>query len=126
MRAKLGIALAGLLLAGLPATEAMARGGVWIGIGPAYPEYHPYAVPAYPYAYAPAPYPPPGYRYAPSLYASPLYPPPLYASPGAAGRPGQACYAGPYMCQLDQPGHVGQACSCPARPGERAWGQVGD
>ncbi|MFC4167387.1 hypothetical protein [Teichococcus aestuarii] len=110
MRMKLGLVLAGLMLAGLPAGSALARGGVWIGIGPAYPAY-PDPYPAYPYAPVPAPYPPPAYSYAP---------------PAVEGRLGQACYAGPYMCQLDQPGYVGQACSCPARPGERAWGQVGD
>jgi len=57
-----------------------------------------------PYYYGPAP----GYYYAPS------YP---YAA-------GQACYAGAYVCPLDQPGPQGAPCSCPTNNG-RVGGRVG-
>lgn len=119
MRATSALAplLAASLLTALGASPALARGGVWfgLGVGSGYPLY-----PAEPYPYyAPYPYPP--------AYA-PAYPPPAYlpAPPVVTARPGQACYAGPVMCQLGEPGYVGQACSCPVRPGERAWGQVGE
>ena len=52
--------------------------------------------------------PPPGYYYAP--------PPPRAA--------GQACYAGAYVCPLDEPGPLGAPCSCPTNNG-RAGGRIG-
>lgn len=79
--------------------------------------------PAYPY-----PYPPPAY-YAPPFPAYPApyppYPPPYpaYVAPRPAG---QACYAGAYVCPLDRPLAAGDACACPARNGQRAWGRVGN
>ena len=55
--------------------------------------------------------------------APPVYyaaPPPVYYS-----RPlGQACYAGPYVCPLEQAGPVGSQCSCPTNQNSRSWGQV--
>jgi hypothetical protein len=56
---------------------------------------------------------PPGYYYAP--------PPAYYYAPPPAG---QACYAGPYVCPLDQPGPFGAPCSCPTNTG-RAGGRIG-
>lgn len=55
---------------------------------------------------------PPGYYYAPPAY---------YYAPQPAG---QACYAGPYVCPLDQPGPMGAPCSCPTNTG-RAGGRIG-
>jgi hypothetical protein len=48
-------------------------------------------------------------------------PPGYYYAPPPAG---QACYAGPYVCPLDQPGPIGAACSCPTNTG-RAGGRIG-
>ena len=60
--------------------------------------------------------------------APPLYyaPPVYYASPPVYySRPaGQACYAGPYVCPLDQAGPVGAQCSCPTNGNTRSWGQI--
>ncbi|MDJ0388676.1 hypothetical protein QMO56_11185 [Roseomonas sp. E05] len=104
------------LLLALAAGSALARGGVWIGIGPGY-TYPP------PYGWSPPPYyPPPYYGPPPTYYAVPVVP---YYPPPAYGTAGQACYAGPYMCQLDRPEPVGAPCSCPAKGGGRAWGRVG-
>jgi hypothetical protein len=54
--------------------------------------------------------PPPGY-----------YPPPSGYYP--APPPGQTCYAGAYICPLDQPVPAGATCSCPTNQG-RAYGQA--
>ena len=58
-------------------------------------------------------------------------PPPIYYTPAPgyyyAPRPapaGEACYAGAYVCPLDQPGPRGEPCSCPTNNG-RAWGRIG-
>jgi hypothetical protein len=48
-------------------------------------------------------------------------PPGYYYTPPPAG---QACYAGPYVCPLDQPGPIGAPCSCLTNTG-RAGGRVG-
>lgn len=99
----------------LPAGPAEARGGVVLGFGVGVPVY-----PALPY-----PYPPPAY-YAPPFpaYPTPYAPPyPAYTAPRPAG---QACYAGAYVCPLDRPLAAGDACACPARNGQHAWGRVGN
>ena len=102
--------------------SAEARGGVFLGFGvgvPVYPAY-PYYPPGY---YPPAYYPPTVYPAYPG-YAAP-YPvaPPAYVAPRPAG---QACYAGAYVCPMDRPVAAGDACSCPAQGGQRAWGRVGN
>jgi hypothetical protein len=69
---------------------------------------------------------PPVYVGPPMIYAGPpvVYPPPVYAPPPYAPAPaGQACYAGAYVCPLDQPGPIGARCSCPTNTG-RAGGQI--
>lgn len=106
------------------AAQAWWRGGLFFG-------FPPFA----PYVYAPPPivYGPPPMVYAPPVYAPPGYPPPpgyqsapTYAPPAQAGQgqPGQACYAGAYVCPLDAPLPAGAACSCPTNTG-RAGGRVG-
>ena len=50
-------------------------------------------------------------------------PAPTAGTPAAPA--GQACYAGAYVCPLERPAPAGDACSCPARGGQRAWGRVG-
>ena len=66
----------------------------------------------------------PGIVFVPPIY---LAPPVYYAAPPVVyySRPiGQACYAGPYVCPLNQPGPVGVQCSCPTNQGNRSFGQV--
>ena len=55
----------------------------------------------------------------PVYYAAPPYYGSHYARPA-----GEACYAGPYVCPLDQPGPLGAPCSCPTNGG-RAGGRIG-
>jgi hypothetical protein len=59
--------------------------------------------------------PPPIYYGPPVIYA----PPPVYAAPMA----GSTCYAGAYICPLDQPAPMGGECSCPTNQG-RAYGRA--
>lgn len=57
----------------------------------------------------------------PVFLAPPVYaPPPVYyeARPYPAA---QTCYAGAYICPLDQPAPVGGHCACPTHTG-RAFG----
>ena len=58
--------------------------------------------------------------------APPLYygPPGYYYAPPPPPPAGEACYAGPYVCPLDQPGPMGAPCSCPTNHG-RAGGRIG-
>lgn len=112
-----------ILLAALAASPlllpppAEARGGVFLGFGVGVPVY-----PAYPY-FPPAYYPPAVYPAYPG-YAAPY---PVAPPPYVPVRPaGQSCYAGAYVCPLDRPVAAGDACSCPARGGQRAWGRVGN
>ena len=72
-------------------------GGVYVGL--------PVVVPAPVYVYPPA-----------------YYPPPVAYSPRPSG---QTCYAGAYICPLDQPGPQGAPCSCPANQNTRAGGRIG-
>jgi hypothetical protein len=65
--------------------------------------------------------PPPGYYAPPPAYYAP---PPAYYAPPQGGQPGQTCYAGPYICPLDQPVPPGGPCSCPTNQG-RAGGRAG-
>ncbi len=60
-----------------------------------------------------------------------VIPPPVYYAPpyGYDYVPrwvpsGAGCYAGAYVCPLDQPGPRGEPCSCPTNTG-RAWGRIG-
>jgi hypothetical protein len=94
--------------------EAYWRGGVWVGGAiPVYPP--PPVIVAPPPVY----YPPPTY-YPPPVYAPPTYSPPAYGGPPP---PGAACYAGPYVCRLDRPTPVGNACACDAG-GSQVWGRA--
>lgn len=118
MRLPHALAAAALVLL-TAAAPASARGGVWAEWGPDH-GWAPYGArePFYRHGYR---HHGPRWGYDPAS----AYPGPYAGSP-RSGRAGQACYAGPYMCQLSQPGRVGESCFCPARGGERAWGQVGD
>jgi len=62
--------------------------------------------------------------FAPPLYvAPPVYaPPPVYYAPRRYPS-AQTCYAGAYICPLDQPVPVGGTCSCPTNNG-RAFGSA--
>jgi len=100
------LAVAGLLLGTMAMpTPALAwwRGGFFFG-GPAI-------------VVAPPVYYPPAY-YPPAYYPAPAYYPP------AAAQTGQACYAGAYVCPLDNPGPAGSPCTCPANRG-RVDGRIG-
>ena len=70
-----------------------------------------------------------GYFFGPPIIVGPpIYiGPPVYAAPPPyySGPAGQACYAGPYICPLDQPGPRGAPCSCPTNQNSRAGGRVG-
>jgi hypothetical protein len=62
---------------------------------------------------------------APIVVAPPVYyGPPVAYYPPPPPRAGQACYAGAYVCPLDQPGPMGAPCSCPANNG-RVGGRIG-
>ena len=106
-----GVLLAVLVLAGIAPAPALAwwRGGVAIGIVP-----------------PPLFFGPPVYVAPPTVYYSPppvVYaPPPFYIAPPP--RFAQTCYAGAYICPLQQPGPAGAPCSCPAYQG-RAYGRAG-
>jgi hypothetical protein len=54
-------------------------------------------------------------------------PAPVYAAPPATSSgppaPGQACYAGPWVCPLNHAIPSGDSCSCVANGG-RVWGQA--
>lgn len=52
--------------------------------------------------------PPPGYYYAPA--------------PRTYAQAGEACYAGAYVCPLDQPTPAGAPCSCPTNTQARSYG----
>jgi hypothetical protein len=90
---------AGAMLASHPA-EAWWRGGWGWGWG------GPAVVIGPPVVYAPPPV----------VYA----PGPVYAPAPAYSAAGQACYAGPYVCPLDQATPVGGGCSCPTNTGRIA------
>jgi hypothetical protein len=98
------LAIAAALMPG--AAQAYWRGGVY-------------------FAFPPVVVGPPAYYYPPP----PVYvaPPPVYAPPPAymSGPPpqAQACYAGPWVCPLDQPMASGNSCYCTANGG-RTWGQA--
>ncbi|WBV42587.1 hypothetical protein [Pseudoroseomonas cervicalis] len=102
------VALMAWALAAAPAGPAWAE--LWIGFG---------------YGYVPLSLVPPG------AALPPAHPPPAYPyaapdiAPVAPAPPGQPCHAGAYLCPTDRPAYPGQACSCPAKGGERAWGRVG-
>src|SRR5579862_2518669 len=84
--------LAALAFAAAAPTPAKAwwRGGVYFGIAPAPYYYGP------PVVYPPIAYPPLAYAAPPVIYA----PPGTY--PGSPPLAGQACYAGAYVCPLQQ------------------------
>jgi hypothetical protein len=64
--------------------------------------------------------------FGPPLYVPPpvyLGPPPIYYAPRPYPPAAQTCYAGAYICPLDQPAYAGGTCSCPATNG-RAYGSA--
>ena len=66
---------------------------------------------------------PPVYVGPPVVYVGPpvaYAPGPVYAAPGPGGPAGPACYAGAYVCPLDNPGPTGAACTCPTNNGRVA------
>jgi len=73
--------------------------------------------------------PPVVYAAPPVVYAAPpvVYAPgqPVYAAPGygAPAPIGSSCYAGAYICPLENPGPAGAPCTCPTNSG-RIAGQV--
>ena len=86
-------------------------GGVYLGFAP--PIY--VAPPVYigpPVVYAPPPVYAPGPGYAPPAG----YAPGGYA-PGAPGQVSATCYAGAYICPLENPGPAGAPCTCPTNNG---------
>jgi hypothetical protein len=118
------LALAGAAV--LPAAaQAYWRGGFFFGVPGVYvaPPPYLYYPPAYypPATYPPAWYPPPAYVAPPGPYAPPA--PYSTPSPDEAPPPGQACYAGGWICPLEQPTPIGNACSCSTGSG-RAWGRA--
>ncbi len=64
---------------------------------------------------------PPVYYAPPAYYAPPVVysPAPVYAAPA-----GSTCYAGPYVCPLDQATPVGGGCSCPTNGNTRSYGRA--
>lgn len=101
---------AAVLLHPIPA-RAWWQGGVWVGVTPP-------VVVGPPVIYAP----PPVYYYPPPYYAPPPAAYPQSPPPPSNG----TCYAGAYVCPLDQPPAPNGACSCPTdNGGGRAWGHVG-
>ncbi len=82
--------------------------------------------------FAPPPVVYPPYYYPPAYYPPPPPPAAYTADPGYApnGVPGEvaggrACYAGGYVCPLNQPVPPGGACSCPTNSGGRIGGRAG-
>jgi len=69
----------------------------------------------------------PPFYYAPPVYIGPpvVYaPPPVYGAPAPGYAPGPAggtsCYAGAYVCPLENPGPAGAPCTCPTNTGRVA------
>jgi len=103
----IALAAVGVLAMGFAApAHAWWRGGVFVGVAPV-----PFLVGP------PVVYPP--YYYPPAYY-----PPPVTYTP-APSAPGRACYAGTYVCPLDQAVPSGSSCSCPTNGGGRAGGRAG-
>lgn len=116
-------ALAAVLLLGIFGMATPAYSRVWVGFG--FPLF--IAPPLY--------YPPPAYYYPPPVYAPPpgyalppaYYPPPpaSYSSaPTPSSGSGQSCYAGAYVCPMDNPVASGAACYCLGNQGVHVWGHA--
>lgn len=114
-RAALGAVAAvvgGLALLHAAPARAWWRGGVWVDVVPPVVVGPPVVVA-----------PPPVYYYPPAYYPPPTSPYPAQPAPAPSNG---TCYAGPYVCPLDQPPAPNGACSCPTdNNGGRAWGHVG-
>jgi hypothetical protein len=111
---RFGAALAAVAAAGLIALPSQAQARVFFGFGFAFPGFY-YPPPLY--------YPPP--YYPPVVYAPP--PPVIYAPPPVSYGPatiGGRCIAGPYVCPMQRPTPVGNACYCRSNSGGRVWGRV--
>jgi hypothetical protein len=109
-RSMIALAAIGALATGYSApAHAWWRGGVIVGVPPI-PFFAPPPVVYPPYYYPPAYYPPPPAAYTPA--------------PGYA-QGGRSCYAGGYVCPLNQPILPGGTCSCPTNGGGRVGGTAG-
>jgi hypothetical protein len=95
---------------GLLAVPAPAYSRVWVGFG--FPLF--WTPPVY--------YPPPIYYYPPPAYYPP--PPATYAPPAPPVAGGQSCYAGAYVCPMDNPVPSGAACYCLGNQGTHVWGHA--
>lgn len=98
---------AGVLGAASPAQAWWARGGYG---------YHGYYSHGY---YGPGYYGPGIVIGPPVIYA----PPPVYYAP-TPQLAGGGCYAGAYVCPLDQPTPAGASCSCPVNGNTRVFGSA--
>jgi len=102
-------------ISGLASVPAQARVFIGVGIG----------VPFYAPGFYPAPfyYPPPVYYAPPPVFYAP---PQIYVPGPAVARtgPGQACYAGPYVCPMDRPVAPGAGCFCLGNGGQRVPGRA--
>ncbi len=67
----------------------------------------------------------PGVVFAPPVVVGPpvVYAPPVIYAPAPAPA-GRGCYAGPYVCPLDQPTPSGASCSCPVGGNTRVYGSA--
>jgi len=118
LRRRVGAVAAAAALIGCFGAASPADARVWIGfgfpgiyIGP--PAYY-YPPPVY---YPPPAYYPPSGPYSPSAQS---YAPP----PASAATAGQSCYAGGYVCPMDQPVASGAACYCLGSGGTHVWGRA--
>jgi hypothetical protein len=112
----------GAALLGFFTAAAPAYGRVFVSFG--FPFFLP--LPLY--------YPPPAYYYPPAYYPPAVYAPPpaYYAPPPASYAPssppasggGQSCYAGAYVCPMDNPVAPGSACYCLGNQGTHVWGNA--
>ncbi|HTU54878.1 MAG TPA: hypothetical protein VMF62_12990 [Acetobacteraceae bacterium] len=122
LRAVAGLAAVWLGVFGM---VAPAYSRVYVGFGFGFPLF--IAPPLY--------YPPPAYYYPPPVYAPPpgyvpppgYYPPPpaSYApAPPPSSGSGQSCYAGAYVCPMDNPVASGSPCYCLGNQGVHVWGHA--
>ncbi len=121
------IALATLLVAFPPQTQAHGWGGGWGGgwRGGGFS----FSFPIAPYYYYPPPVyyaPPPAYYAPPPGYYAP-YPGYIAQSPAAAPQaapnaPAQSCNAGSYVCPMEVTVPVGANCYCRGNNGNRVYG----
>ncbi|MBS0638310.1 MAG: hypothetical protein U1E70_11195 [Acetobacteraceae bacterium] len=120
--------LALLLCAGTMALVGRAEARVFVGFGFGLPLVAPYAYPPPVYVAPPPVY----YAPPPPVYYTPPPPPTYYTPPrpytpmpgGVQSAARQSCYAGAYVCPMDQPIAPGATCWCPGNGGQRVYGQA--